>query len=676
MSKKLLYLLLPLFVLAACNQGGGNNPPKDDIAEAETPTEAGDGYADVLPSSTSEGIILHAFGWSFEQIKENLPYIKDAGYKAVQTMPVQQPKSGGANWMFFYQPVSFSVATSSPVGTAVELKALCTEAEKYGIDIIADIVFNHMATDGSHDSKGLAVVDQEVENYEPYIYQHQNECFHQLTNPEGSGAITQIYAYGGGLPDLNTANEYVQERSLALLKECIDCGVDGFRFDAAKHIETPQDPQYASSFWTNTLGEAKKYYKQKNNGKELFAYGEILNEVGGGREVSYYTDMMKITDNSYINNGVATAVLIKPINANKAITASYGKGNHPEDYVTWAESHDTYAEEEGDGHTGVKKMMREWAIVASRQSTTNLFFARPTEGQQFYAMGQVGSIDYENEHFGTVNRFHNRFIGAEEYQHAEDETFYVNERYSDSDCGAIVVDLALKHEGIIEFSHLSDGYYFDQLTNKQYHITNGKANIQFDEIGIAVLTKTNNKLRPLVTIDNPSKKYIKSFTVNVEVANATECSYKINGGAATAFTGSFSVKIGENTSAGEITTLEVSYSNGQYSSKKIYKYEKVQAIDGKFSVINFNKQYLEDYDLFIWCWTTKSNYSKDYTWHEDAKVLTIDKASQYTGFLLVLFEKGQGPEEYGAAKGDAWKTPVKQTGDINPSEMFYDAANF
>ena len=386
--------------------------------------------------------------------------------------------------------------------------------------------------------------------------------------------------------------------------------------------------------------------------------------------------MMKITDNSYIDNGVATAALIKPINANKAITATYGKGNNPEDYVTWVESHDTYAEEEGDGHTGIKKVMREWAIVASRKSTTNLFFARPTEGQQFYVMGQVGSIDYEDEHFGAVNRFHNRFVGAEEDQHAENDTFYVNERYSDKDCGAVVVDLALKHEGTIPFKHLSDGYYFDQLTNKQYHITNGKANIQFDDIGIAVLTKTNNKLRPVVTINNSSKKYYSPFDVKVTIQNATECSYKINGGAAVSFTGSFTTKIGENANPGDITTLEVSYTNGQYSSKKTYKYEKVQIIDGKFSVLNLNPAYLTDYDLFIWCWTSKSNYSLDYTWHEDSQILTIDKATQYTGFLLVLFEKDKGPEDIGAAKGDSWKTPLKQTGDITPSEMFYDAANF
>ena len=60
-------------------------------------------------------------------------------------------------------------------------------------------------------------------------------------------------------------------------------GFDGFRFDAAKHIETEKDKNYGSSFWSNTLGVAKDYYKEKT-GNELFAYGEILNEVEGSND--------------------------------------------------------------------------------------------------------------------------------------------------------------------------------------------------------------------------------------------------------------------------------------------------------------------------------------------------------------------------------------------------------
>ena len=36
--------------------------------------------------------MLHAFNWSYNTIKENLPAIAAAGYTTVQTSPVQQPK--------------------------------------------------------------------------------------------------------------------------------------------------------------------------------------------------------------------------------------------------------------------------------------------------------------------------------------------------------------------------------------------------------------------------------------------------------------------------------------------------------------------------------------------------------------------------------------------------------
>ena len=35
-------------------------------------------------------IILHAWSWSFNTIKEHLPEIKDAGYTIVQTSPINE----------------------------------------------------------------------------------------------------------------------------------------------------------------------------------------------------------------------------------------------------------------------------------------------------------------------------------------------------------------------------------------------------------------------------------------------------------------------------------------------------------------------------------------------------------------------------------------------------------
>ena len=45
-----------------------------------------------LQNNVQDGVILHAFNWSYKTIKENLPAIAAAGYSTIQTSPVQQPK--------------------------------------------------------------------------------------------------------------------------------------------------------------------------------------------------------------------------------------------------------------------------------------------------------------------------------------------------------------------------------------------------------------------------------------------------------------------------------------------------------------------------------------------------------------------------------------------------------
>jgi alpha-amylase len=52
------------------------------------------------------------------------------------------------------------------------------------------------------------------------------------------------------------------------LKDLISCGVKGFRFDAAKHIELPKEAWCGSDFWERTLKDFNK--------EDLFMYGEVL----------------------------------------------------------------------------------------------------------------------------------------------------------------------------------------------------------------------------------------------------------------------------------------------------------------------------------------------------------------------------------------------------------------
>ena len=45
-----------------------------------------------LADNVQEGVILHCWNWSYNNIKKYLPQIAAAGYTSVQTSPVTQPK--------------------------------------------------------------------------------------------------------------------------------------------------------------------------------------------------------------------------------------------------------------------------------------------------------------------------------------------------------------------------------------------------------------------------------------------------------------------------------------------------------------------------------------------------------------------------------------------------------
>ena len=632
-----------------------------------TVPENPDSYVDALPEATKDGTILHAFCWSFENIKRQLPFIRDAGYKSIQTLPVSVPKSNGSSWMMFYQPLAFRIADGkeSPLGTKQDLIDLCEEAEKYDISIIVDVVFNHMANVGSgsvveKEDDGTPKVYEKVGEYEPYIYEHRNDAenptFHHVTNPVGSGTDTQAYSFGGGLPDLNTGNEYVQERALAFLKECIDVGVDGFRFDAAKHIETPDDPNYASDFWPNTLGVAKEYYKEKT-GNELFAYGEVL---GGpaGRSIDVYTKLMNVTED-YICDEITSGVSGR--NANRIIKAKYGKGDDPTKLVGWLESHDTYMESTNPWSNLF--MSRAWATMNARKGLANLYLARPsTTVSGDVPMGEITDYYFKEESLGAVNRFHNRFLGADELAQADGSIYYI-ERFNENDKGAVVVDTAASKKVVVDFAKLGTDVYYDQITGKAVTVRNGHATIELDESGISVLTKSKNIARPSFEVDNRGGLFAKNKEVTVTAKNATSIKYQINGGDIKDVATDGKITITQAMAVENLVTLKVIVSNAQFTVSEEYYFTPVAIIEGYLNVLNFNEDYFDDYEVYMWSWPEGGNghWSQDYTRQGTTLLVDTDELGITGGLLFALVEKGTTVDE--PTKWDSAKV-VRQTPNV------------
>ena len=632
-----------------------------------------DSYTDALPENAEDGLTLHAFNWTYHEILINLENIQNAGFKNVLTMPVQQPKSGGSNWWAFYQPLGFLIGDDSALGTKEELTELCAEAEKYGICILADIVVNHLAnSDGVEtEADGTPTVSPAVAEYEPIIYANRNEdtdghgiTFHHNKNAGGSGAETQNYAYGA-LPDLDTSNAYVQERVLALLKECIDVGIDGFRFDAAKHIETEQDPDYPSDFWDNTLEVAKAYYKEKT-GKDLYAYGEILNSPTG-RNLSVYTDHMRITDDGF-------AAQLKNVFASKDATkilSAVLKTDNPEDLIAWVESHDEYVS--SNTHYSDVRVAKYWSIIAAKKGLGGLYLARPTEE---LTVGVIGSYAFESEYVAVSNRFHNRFYDAESYESAEG-TFYVNEKIgaasdgSGSDQGALILNVGdVDPDKIVKVAvpHLETGNYYDALTGEKVVVSDHIAYVRFEVNGMAVITRSKD-VHPQVEISEKDCTFVGDKEIALKTKNCDEAYYYFNGNASDKYPieNETKVKISDHTDDG-ICNLTICLKKGKNAFEQTLTYRQVQLIEGKFNVIGLDDKYLNgDYALYIWSWSP-GRWSQDY--EIQGGVLLIDTTGM-TGFLVAVFEK-----DYRIGDPTNWDSHVlKQSPDISGDLLksgFYD----
>ena len=662
MHKKIL-IVTSIFILCAC----GHTPAKELEFE-------GDHYIDEMPVKTEDGNIFHAFCWKYKDITANLSSIAESSFKSIQISPVQQPKNGGATWWSYYQPLSFSIADNSALGSKAELKELCDEAEKYHISIIADIVFNHLANiDDDHlESDGTPTVSPDVEAYEPEIYAKRNASgeeatFHHNKSASGSGAVTQYYAWGN-LPDLNTANPLVQSRSLSLLKECIDVGIDGFRLDAAKHIETPTDPQYASDFFPNVISAAKEYYKTKNSNQDLYVYGEILDDPDGGRTIDDYLPYIDVTDNkvksSYVSASVRKDASVLP-------TTSYSKKCDSSRIVYWAESHDDYTS--GETIASSMQINKVWAMMSARKGGRGLYLARQANRENI-VIGEVGSYLYEHPSVGAVNRFHNRFINAEE-KVSSDTNIYVCERFSDTDAGAVITNLItsnLDDEKVtVTFSAISDGLYCDQMTGKVIEIKNHKATINMHSSRIAVLTKTHNEPHPYFTISNRGGYFVSSVSVELNISEG-EGTYQINNNDEVKFTSKTTVELTSSMATNGQIALKIKYGNAQFSYEKTYVYQPLQIKEGYFNVLNLNPEYFTNYEIYLWSWGSgNGHWSKDYTVENGVLLINLSTFKD-TSFLIAIFAK-----DYVISNVNAWDDhKIKQTGDISISSKFFDASNF
>lgn len=399
-----------------------------------------------------DGAILHAWCWSFDTIKDNLPAIKKAGYTSIQTSPINQVVEGEngskalTNWYYHYQPTDYTIGNYQ-LGTEADFKALTEEADKYGLHIIVDAVVNHTTSD-------VAAVSPKIKALGKWT--HGNEGIKDFGDRY---QLTQKSLLG--LYDLNTQNKAVQEYLLAYLKRAVADGADGFRYDAAKHIELPKE--YGSDFWSVIL----------NNGAQ-FQYGEILQ--GSTSKEADYAKLMGVTASDY---GEFIRNSLRQEEAYAEDLIDFQAPGVPEDrLVTWVETHDTYANDNGEStNLTDQDITLGWSLIASRKEGAPLFYSRPVGGggqnDRFPGqseIGDAGSDLFKNKTIVAINHFRNTMNGRDEYLHniGDDQGLVMIERGGK---GAIITNLASENKTFSTSTKLADGSYKDTVSGKVYKVS-------------------------------------------------------------------------------------------------------------------------------------------------------------------------------------------------------------
>lgn len=680
--------LLAIIGLTACNQNtptGTINPTQtEEIIETPstgteekpgvtptpnptpTPTPVPTPTPDVptieIPETLNiqDGTILHAWNWSMNTIKENMADIKDAGYTAVQTSPMQLQKDYYSSstwkdqWWKLYQPFSFEIATgNNAIGTKDELIAMCKEAEKYGIKVIVDVVANHLA--GDNTSK----FSPKIKDYEPEIY-NQN-LMHNYGYADDSSIQKVVQGTIGDFPDLKTESDVVQKAVLDLLKEYIDCGVDGFRFDAAKHIETPDDGAYASDFWPTVINGATAYANSKGLDTPYY-YGEILYTPGPNRSYSSYTKYMSITDNK-TGNDVRNAVVSK--NAQWAGNYIYATGQPADKLVLWAESHDTYANSEQEStNVSESNINKAYAIVASRADATSLYLARPNVSSK---LGEMGKTAWKAKEVREINEFHNYFVGTSEY-FTSNGGYILNTRYDDNKCGAVIVNLSGSNNvSNLTINCMANGSYIDQISGNTFTVSNGKISGTISSTGIAVIYNVEDINAPKIYVsDNGISEFYDNLIIEIKTSNSTSSYYQINNGQKISFNGSTKVDL-TNQPVGTIK-ITVSATKDSKTTTRNYTYTKLDVNNIRtITITNINSNYTNNKDIYAWVWKTGSEGE----WVKgtlSGNTFTFKVSKDATNYLLASFNKGATP---------SWDLAPKQTDDQTlGSSNTINGANF
>jgi alpha-amylase len=191
-------------------------------------------------------------------LTQKLDYIQQLGVNGLWLMPIMPSPSYHKYDVADYRNIH------PDYGTLDDFREFTEEAHKRGIHVIIDLVLNHTATNHPWFQRAVSDVNSPYRNY--YLWANKDSIRDQISKKEVTldsdnilqwhevnGDSTAEHYYGffsGRMPDLNFDNRKVRDEMVEIARFWIEeMKVDGFRFDAARHLYPNDQANNCHQFW-------------------------------------------------------------------------------------------------------------------------------------------------------------------------------------------------------------------------------------------------------------------------------------------------------------------------------------------------------------------------------------------------------------------------------------------
>ena len=524
--------------------------------------------ANGLAKEMNYGAILHAWMWSANTIKAHMDEIADAGYTSIQTVPmntIKGPEHGMVfteNWYYVYQPSGTGIG-NKVIGTEAEIKAMTEEAHKHGIRVIADAVINHFTSDWNAVESGWKNSNNFHSDWGNCGASGPGSIRGDAINYSNRWQVTQCHLLG--LLDLNTQSQSVANGMKDYLVRAVAAGIDGFRYDAAKHIELPNEFDQYSPYYDTILPNGAQYQ-----------YGEVLQGDYGLNAPAYPALFNKYSTNGGGNTGSKYGGLMRAVVQDKNLDAGrvgslQGDGVRNNQLVTWVESHDTYANtNEYSSQLSAWQIRMGWGIVGSRSGGAPLFFNRPVGSggsnprfAERSQLGDAGDDEWKHPEVKWVNKFRNAMEGNAEYlRNCQGNNCLMIERYktdgNSNNDGVTVVNMDGDKNLAGMDTVLDDGEYVDQVYGGKLTVSGKKITSGSVKSGkVHVFFNASNTPRASLSVTGAKSFKTDTTQVTLNARNVNNARYTTSEGDSGSFTDGQKITIGAKSAVNTQITVKL-----------------------------------------------------------------------------------------------------------------------